>query len=176
MRLPSVSALGLFVFSSAASAEEPSHFQTLFDERSVETRNLTIKVDPVGEDVDFLVTLRNNETGFERTHEFEGEGANDPTPFQLENVYYCDAPVILLTVEYPWRHSLPEFVRVLDTFAFRESDFAFIDTAHGPLTDIALADDTAYEPSQLVMLPPIRVRCLAGGKGKPFKFIEEETK
>lgn len=176
MRLFSFPALGLFAFSSVASAEELSHFQRLFDERGVETRNLTVTMNPVGEDVDFLVTLRNNETGFERAHRFEGEGANDPTPFQLEYMSYCDTPVILLTVEYPWRHALPEFVRVLDTFAFRETDFAFIDVAFGPLTDIALADDTAYDSTDLAMLPPIRVRCLAGQDEKPFEFFQQETK
>lgn len=29
----------------------------------------------------------------------------------------------------------------------RKTDVAFIDVAFGPLTDIALADDTAYDPA-----------------------------
>lgn len=36
----------------------------------------------------------------------------------------------------PLRHALHEFACVLDTFAFREGDFAFIDVAFGPLTGI----------------------------------------
>jgi hypothetical protein len=66
-------------------------------------------------------------------------------------------------------------VQVLDTFAFRASDLEFIDVAFGPQTDIALADDTAYEPSEIDMLPPIRVRCLGGHDEKPFEFFEQDT-
>jgi hypothetical protein len=71
---------------------------------------------------------------------------------------------------------MPEFQRVLSTFAFRRSDFAFIDVACGPLTDIALADDTAYELADLDMLPPIRVICLNGQVEKPFEFFVQEPK
>lgn len=166
----------LIALSSVVMAEELDSFQTLYDERRVETQTLSIRLGMVDEDVRFSVTLHDKETGIERRHEFDGEGSNDVTPFQLGYMSYCDTPVILLTVEYPWRHDLPKFGRVLSTFAFRESDFAFIDVAYGPLTDIALADQTAYEPSDFDMLPPIRVRCLAGREGKPFEFFEQETK
>jgi hypothetical protein len=44
---------------------------------------------------------------------------------------------------------------VQQSHAFRESDFIFIDIAFGPLTDIALADDSVYDPTDLEMLPPI---------------------
>ena len=159
----------------AAIAQEVIYRDTL-SEQSVETRDLFIRLDPVGDDVRFSVTLENKGTGFKRRFEFAGEGANDPAPFQMAHMYYCDTSVILLTVEYPWRHDLPEFRRVLSTFAFRESDFEFIDFAFGPLTDIALADDTAYEPSEIDMLPLIRVRCLLGHEDKPFEFFEQETK
>lgn len=135
-----------------------------------------IRLDPVNDDVRFAVTLRDKENGTVMRHEFDGQGTNDPSPFQLEESYLCGTPVIRLTVQYPWRHALPEFVRVLDTLGFRETDFAFIDIAFGPLTDIALADDTFYEPSDLDMLPPIRVRCLTGQDGKPFEFFEKVTK
>ena len=67
--------------------------------------------------------------------------------------------------------NLPEFQRVLLTFAFRRSDFAFIDVAYGPVTAIALADDTAYELADQDMLPPIRVRCLNGQHDKTFEFF-----
>ncbi|MDR0807782.1 MAG: hypothetical protein LBE86_01405 [Gemmobacter sp.] len=164
------------VCAASVSAQELSHFQTLFDEDSVETRTLMIQLDPVNDDVRFAVTLRDKETGTVRRHEFDGEGTNDPAPFQLEEAYLCDTPVILLTVQYPWHHALPEFVRALDTFAFHRTDFALIDVAFGPLTDIALADDTAYESSDLEMLPPIGVRCLTGQGGKPFEFFEQATK
>jgi hypothetical protein len=153
------------VCAASVSAQELSHFQTIFD-----------RLDPVNDDVRFAVTLRDKENGTVRRHEFDGQGTNDPSPFLLEESYLCGTPVILLTVQYPWRHALPEFTRVLDTLAFRETDFAFIDIAFGPLTDIALAEDTFYEPSDLDMLPPIRVRCLTGQDGKPFEFFEKVTK
>lgn len=171
--------LPAFVFgicAASVSAQELGHFQTLFDEDSVETRTLMIRLDPVNDDVRFAVTLRDKESGTVRRQEFDGEGTNDPSPFQLGEGYLCGTSVILLTVQYPWRHALPEFVRVLDTFAFRESDFAFIDVAYGPLTDIALADDSAYDPTDLEMLPPIRVHCLIGQDEKPFEFFERATK
>lgn len=164
------------VLAASVSAQELSHFQTIFDENTVETQSLMIRLDPVNDDVRFAVTLRDKENGTVRRHEFDGQGTNDPSPFQLEESYLCGTPVILLTVQYPWRHALPEFVRVLDTLAFRESDFAFIDMAFGPLTDIALADDTAYDPAEREMLPPIRVRCLSGKDAKPFEFFRQETR
>jgi hypothetical protein len=43
------------------------------------------------------------------------------------------------------------------------------------LTDIALADDSAYDPADLEMLPAIRVRCLTGQDAKPFEFFRQET-
>jgi hypothetical protein len=159
----------------SASAQEVIYRNTL-SEQIVETRTLSIQLESVDEDVRFAVTLRNKETGVVERHEFDGEGASDPSPFQFEESYLCGTPVILLTVQYPWRHALPEFVRVLDTFAFRRTDFAFIDVAFGPLTDIALADDSAYDPEDLEMLPPIRVHCLNGQDGKPFEFSEKATK
>jgi hypothetical protein len=159
----------------SASAQEVIYRNTL-SEQSVETRTLSIQLESVNEDVRFAVTLRNKETGLVRRHEFDGEGASDPSPFQMITTGYCGTSVLLLTVDYPWRHALPKFGRVLETLAFRESDFAFIDMAFGPLTDIALSDDSAYDPADLDMLPPIRVRCLNGQDGKPFEFFEQATK
>lgn len=176
MRLFVVAALCVLVCSTAASADRLGNFQIVFDEYAVETRDLAIQLESVDDDVRFAVTLRNKETGVVKRHEFDGEGASDPSPFQMARTGYCGTSVILLTVEYPWRHALPKFVRVLDTYAFRETDFAFIDVAFGPLTDIALADDSAYDPADLEMLPPIRVHCLDGQDGKPFQFVRQETK
>lgn len=144
--------------------------QTIYDSSTVETPELRVELRAVGDDR-FAIGLTDKVTGLRKGYEFEGEGANDPSPFLLAHGRYCDTSVIMLTVEYPWRHDLPEFQRVLSTFAFRRSDFAFIDVAHGPLTDIALADDMAYELSDLDMLPPIRVRCLNGQVENPFEFF-----
>ena len=149
--------------------------QTTYDGPTVETPELRVELRPVGED-EFAVQLTDKVTGLRESHEFEGEGANDPEPFLLFEGRYCDTPVILLTIKFPWRHALPQFRRVLVTYAFRTSDLAFIEDATGPLTDIALADDTAYDPSETVMLTPIRVRCLLGNDEKPFEFFEPETK
>jgi hypothetical protein len=144
--------------------------QTTYDGSTVETPELRVELRPIGDDR-FAIGLTDKVTGLRKGHAFEGEGANDPSPFLLAHSRYCDTSVIMLTVEYPWRHDLPEFQRVLSTFAFRRSDFAFIDVAYGPLTDIALADDMAYALSDLDMLPPIRVRCLNGQVEKPFAFF-----
>lgn len=144
--------------------------QTTYDGSTVETPELKIELRPVGDDR-FAIGLTDKVTGLRESHEFEGKGANDPSPFLLAHSRYCDISVIVLTVEYPWRHDLPEFQRVLSTFAFRRSDFAFIDVAYGPLTDIALADDTAYELADLDMLPPIRVLCLNDQHEKTFEFF-----
>ncbi len=142
----------------------------------METREPVIEVNSTEDDVHFSIALRDKESGLERKYEFEGEGSTDPSPIQFEESYLCGTPVILLTVQYPWRHALPETVRVLDTFAFRRTDFAFIDVAFGTLTDIALADDSAYDPIDLEMLPPIRVHCLNGQGGKPFEFSKKAAK
>lgn len=157
------------------SADILDHFQVLYSEDSVETRQLFIKLESVDDDVRFSVTLESRETGLKRRHEFDGQGASDPDPVLVAHRYYCDTPVILLTVEYPWRHDLPQYVQVLDTFAFRASDLVFIDATFGPLTDIALTEDSAYAPTELDMLPPIRVHCLLGNDAKPFEFFEQET-
>lgn len=149
--------------------------QTTFDGPTVETRELRIELRPVAED-HFTINMTDKVTGLQIGHEFEGEGANDPEPFLLVRSQYCDTPVILLTIKFPWRHALPQYLLLLETYAFRESDLKFIDAAFGPLTDIALADNTAYEHSDLDMLPPIGVRCLDGGDEKPFEFVEEKTR
>lgn len=149
--------------------------QTTFDGPTVETPELRIELRPVAEDR-FTINMTDKVTGLQIGHEFEGEGANDPEPFLLVRSQYCDTPVILLTVKFPWRHALPQYLRLLETYAFRESDLKFIDATLGPLTDIALADNTVYEAFELEMLPPIKVRCLAGGNGRPFEFVDEETK
>lgn len=149
--------------------------QTTYDGSTVETPELRVALRPVVDDR-FAIQLKDKLTGLREIHEFEGEGANDPAPFLLFEGRYCDISVILLTIKFPWRHTLPQFRRVLDTYAFRASDFAFIDMTHGPLTDIGLADDTVYAPSEIDMLPPIRVRCLLGNDAKPFEFFEQEAK
>jgi hypothetical protein len=149
--------------------------QTTFDGPTVETPELRIELRPVAED-QFTIHMTDKVTGLQVSHEFEGEGANDPEPFLLVQSRYCDTPVILLTVKFPWRHALPQYLRILETYAFRESDFKFVDATFGTLTDIALADDTAYEPTDLDMLPPISVRCLVGPDEEPFEFFKQQTK
>lgn len=169
MRILSILLIGLVWHTSEVSAQELDHFQTLIDSQSIETRTLLVQLEFAGEDR-FAVTLRNKETGLERRHEFEGQGANDPSPFQLAYMNYCDTMTILLTVEYPWRHALPQYARVLDTFAFRESDFAFIDTAFGAVTDIALLDSSSPEAADRAVKPPILVECLSESLGSGFRF------
>lgn len=149
--------------------------QTTYNGPTVETAELRIELRPVGED-QFTIHLTDKMTGLQASHEFVGEGANDPEPFLLVQSRYCDMPVILLTVKFPWRHALPQYLRVLETYAFRASDFKFVDATFGPLTDIALTDDTGYATSELDMLPPIRVHCLLGNDAKPFEFFEQETR
>lgn len=149
--------------------------QTTYDGPTVETSEVRIELRPLGED-QFTIHLTDKMTGLQASHEFVGEGANDPEPFLLVQSQYCGTPVIFLTVKFPWRHALPQYLRVLETYAFRASDFKFVDATFGPLTDIALTDDTAYAPSELDMLPPIRVRCLLGNDARPFEFVEQETK
>jgi hypothetical protein len=170
MRIPSVLVLALVWFASGVSAQELNHFQTLFDSRSVETRTLLVQFEPVDDEVTFAATLRDKETGVERRHEFDGQGSNDVSPFSLHETRYCDTAVILVTVEYPWRHALPLFSRVLETFAFRASDFAFIDMAFGPVTDIALVDSSHPEAADTAMQPPILVECISDRDGSPFRF------
>lgn len=149
--------------------------QTTYNGPSVETSEVRIELRPLGED-QFTIHLTDKMTGLQTSHEFVGEGANDPEPFLLVQSQYCDTPVILLTVKFPWRHALPHYLQVLETYAFRASDFKFVDATFGPLTDIALTDDTAYASSEFDMLPPIRVRCLLGNDARPFEFFEQDTK
>lgn len=171
MRIPSAMLLGLVWLASDVSAQELTPFQTLFDLRRVETQTLLVQFELVDDDVLFAATLRNKETGLERRHEFYGQGSNDVSPFMIHETRYCDTAVILLTLEYPWRHALPQYSRVLETFAFRASDFAFIDVAFGPLTDIALLDSSHPEAADTAMQPPILVECLSGPSGGPFRFV-----
>jgi hypothetical protein len=150
--------------------------QVIYDDRGVETKRLTIALAPVDDDVRFSIVFTDKETGAQRRYELDAPVPEVPEPFQIRESYYCGSPVILLSVEYPWRHRWPELRRMIDTYAFRETDFAFIDVAFGPITDIALAEDSVYDPIDLDMLPPIRVRCLTGQDGKPFEFFQEGTK
>jgi hypothetical protein len=176
MKVCVVAALGAMMFFGGALADELNRFRTAFGESWIETRDLRIDLRPSGDDVYFTITLHSSETGMTRVHRFEGEGSEDASPFQILRTGFCGTPIILLTVKYPWQHALPQYGWLLDTFAFRESDFAFIDVAFGPVTDIAIADDSAYDPADLEMLPPVRVHCLDGQDGKPFEFSKEATK
>jgi len=90
--------------------------------------------------VSFSVTLRDKATGLEKLHEFGARVPEIPVPDRMDYSFDCDISVIQLTVEYPWQNDWPQFVRLLETCAFRESDFDFIDVTDGPLTDIALQD------------------------------------
>lgn len=153
-------------------ADELGYHQTLYDLKKVSTRTLSIQLDSVDHDVRFSVTLTNLETGFERRDEFDGQGTNDVTPYFLAQGYHCGTSIIFLTVYYPWRHALPQYVRVLETFAFRESDFEFIDVAFGPLTDISVMDSSDPESANLKMLPPVLVECLPAEAGVPFRFVK----
>ncbi|MEZ5887215.1 MAG: hypothetical protein R3D56_10085 [Paracoccaceae bacterium] len=170
MRTMLLSMVAWAVSALACAAQEVVYRSTLA-EQSVETRDLLIVLEPVDEDVRFSITLHNTQTGFERQHEFDGEGASDPSPFQLTSMHYCGSPVVLLTIQYPWRHELPQYVRVLETFAFRTSDFAFVDKAFGPLTDIALLDSQDEGAKDLEMQPPVLVQCLSSPIGPPFRFV-----
>lgn len=156
-------------------APNQSGGQTTYNGRLVETSDLRIELQPVGDD-QFTINLTNKMTSLQASHEFGGEGANDPEPFMLVQSQYCDTPVILLTVKFPWRHALPQYLRVLETYAFRASDFNFVDSTFGPLTDIALADVSAYGPSELDMLPPIKVQCRLVNDLEPFEFLEQIDK
>ena len=176
MRITSVLAFGLFALSSDAFAEELKYFQTLYDMRSVETRTLSIQIAPVDDSVRLSVTLRDKETGVERRHEFDAPVPEIPEPYLMDYSYDCDTAVILLTVQYPWRHDWARYVRIFETYAFREADFEFIDVSDGPLTDIALQDNTHPEELDPKMLPPIGVRCLSEPDGKPFEFVGPATK
>lgn len=169
MRALLLSMVAYAVCALAVAAEKVVYRSTLA-QQSVETADLLITLFPLDEDVRFAIMLRNTQTGFERQHEFDGEGASDPSPFQLTAMHYCDTPVILLTVEYPWRHELPQYVRVLETFAFRSADFAFIDKTFGPLTDIALLDSRKAGGIDFGMQPPIFVQCLSDPNAPPFLF------
>lgn len=68
------------VCALAVAAEEVVYRSTLA-QQSVETADLLITLFPLDEDVRFAVMLRNTQTGFEHQHEFDGEGASDPSPF-----------------------------------------------------------------------------------------------
>ncbi|MCW3784721.1 hypothetical protein [Defluviimonas salinarum] len=147
----------------------PSLGQTIFDGPSVESAELRVELRPRGEDR-FAIHLTDKTTGRQVDYEFDGEGANDPEPFLLVEGRYCNTSVILLTIEFPWRNSLPQFARVLDTYAFRMSDLAYIDMTAGPVTDIALVDISETEAEDMSMQPPILVECVSDPSGSPFKF------
>ncbi|SEH59236.1 hypothetical protein [Paracoccus alkenifer] len=147
----------------------PSVGQTIFDGPSVESAELRVELRPRGEDR-FAIYLTDKVTGQQVDYEFDGEGANDPEPFLMVEGRYCNTSVILLTIEFPWRHSLQQYTRVLDTYAFRTSDLAYIDMTAGPVTDIALLDSSEIETEDMSMQPPILVECISDRAGIPFRF------
>jgi hypothetical protein len=144
--------------------------QTIFDGPSVETAELRVELRPQGEDR-FDIYLTDKTTGRQVHYEFDGEGANDPEPFLIVEGRYCDTSFTLLTIEFPWRHSLPQYSRVLDTYAFRMSDLAYVDMTAGPATDIALLDSSEIEAEDMSMQPPILVECIGDRGGSLFRFV-----
>lgn len=163
------SALRLRVVVLLMGLASPSVGQTIFDGPSVETAELRVELRPQGEDR-FAIHLTDKTTGRQVDYEFDGEGANDPEPFLMVEARYCDTSVILLTIEFPWRHSLPQYSRVLDTYAFRTSDLAYIDMTAGPVTDIALRDSSQIGAEDMPMQPPIFVECISDHSDGPFRF------
>jgi hypothetical protein len=143
--------------------------QTIFDGPSVDSSEVRIELRPRGEDR-FAIHLTDKTTGRQVEYEFDGEGANDPEPFLMVEGRYCNTSVILLTIEFPWRHSLQQYTRVLDTYAFRTSDLAYIDMTAGPVTDITLLDSSEIEAEDMSMQPPILVECIGDRGGSPFRF------
>lgn len=158
-----------------ASADCLDPLSGIYRASSVETDTLKITIRPVHGGEHFSITLSNVETDISQSHTFEGEGSNDPRPFLLRERVYCGIPVVLLTIEYPFRHTAPQSSLVLDTYAFRKEDLAFIDRAQGPLTDIALQDDREDAGLPLDMLPPVGVHCLSDPMTKPFEFFRHEA-
>lgn len=143
--------------------------QTIFDGPSVESAELRVELRPRGEDR-IAIRLTDKTTGRQVDYEFEGEGANDPEPFLMVEGRYCSTSVILLTIEFPWRHSLPQYARVLDTYAFRATDLAYIDMTAGAVTDIALLDSSEIAAEDMAMQPSILVECISDEGGTPFRF------
>ena len=84
--------------------------------------------------------------------------------------HQCSTPVILLMIGFPWRHALPQYSRVLRTYAFRSSDLAYIDMTIGPVTDIALLDSSQIESEDMLTQPQILVGRLSDPSGSPFRF------
>ena len=80
--------------------------------------------------------------------------------------------MILLTLDFPWRHALPLYSPVLETYAFRDSDFDFIDATFAPISEISLLDSTAEDPADASLFPPVGVRCQSNDSGKSFRFFE----
>ena len=163
------SALRLLAVVMLTGLANPSVGQTIFDGPSVESAELRVELRPQGEDR-FAISLTDKTTGRQVDYEFDGEGANDPEPFLIVEGRYCDTSVILLTIEFPWRHALPQYSHVLDTYAFRRSDLAYIDMTAGPVTDIAMRDSSQIEPEDMPMQPPILVECISDRDGSPFRF------
>lgn len=163
------SALRLLAVVALMGLASRSVGQTIFDGPSVETAELRVELRPQGEDR-FDIYLTDKTTGRQVHYEFDGEGANDPEPLLIVEGRYCDTSVILLTIEFPWRHSLPQYSRVLDTYAFRMSDLAYVDMTAGPATDIALHDGSETEAEDMSMQPPILVECIGDRGGSLFRF------
>lgn len=163
------SALRLLAVVLFMGVATPSVGQTIFDGASVESAELRVELRPRGDDR-FAIYLTDKVTGRQVDYEFDGDGANDPEPFIMVEGRYCNTSVILLTIEFPWRHSLQQYTRVLDTYAFRTSDLAYIDMTAGPVTDIALLDSSEIEAEDLSMQPPILVECISDLAGSPFRF------
>jgi hypothetical protein len=82
--------------------------QTIFDGPLVESAELRVEIGPRDEDR-FAIYLTDKATGRQADYEFDGEGANDPEPFLMVEGRYCNTSAILLTIEFPWRHPLPQY-------------------------------------------------------------------
>lgn len=163
------SALWLIAAVLLLGFARPSVGQTIFDGPSVESAELRVELRPRGEDR-FAIHLTDKTSGRQVDYEFDGEGANDPEPFLMVEGRYCNTSVILLTIEFPWRHSLPQYARVLDTYAFRATDLAYIDMTAGSVTDIALRDISKIAAEDMAIQPSILVECISDKGGSPFRF------
>ena len=106
----------------------------------IETENLLISMegtdDALYDDPYYRVTVRSKETGVQSFKDFPENGGGYYRLIAFNGGYYCDEPIIFITLRQGW----PKLADILqyrfETHAFHRDSLQYLATAYGPYEDI----------------------------------------
>ncbi len=115
-------------------------------------------------------TLRNKDTGFQRTTLIEVEGGKEPWFKGVETGKYCSVKVILFFVQRDTPRYGGSLSRWLTTYIFRADTFEMLEEFDGTPYDVTRFDSRWVPEVDSIMDERYLVSCFPAGRGRVFSF------